>query len=303
MSKGRASRWLLGTGIAGTVFIAAFAFWLSFTALTHLAVRAGIAKSQAWAWPLIVDGIIVVATVAVVALRDRKGHRYSWLLLAAGALVSVTANAVQAAMPADIALSPALAAAVSAVPPVVLLAITHLTVVLARHEDQPQPADTAPPRQSAPMPPPLGSRVGGPAAETPTAPSRPVASAGTEPADRVLRPAVTAPATDSAERVRLEQSSAPEPAREPVLFPVVEAPPPAALTEDDLRRLLLGVDAEPDLGVPAGVGEARRTSQVEEAIRLKGQGLTNRAIGQRLGVNPTTVGRWLSKHNQGDTRE
>ncbi|MDR0594005.1 MAG: DUF2637 domain-containing protein, partial [Bifidobacteriaceae bacterium] len=103
MSKRRASRWVLGTGIAGTVFIAGLAFWLSFTALTHLAMRAGIAEGQAWAWPLIVDGVIVVSTVAVVALRDRKGHRYSWLLLIAGALVSVTANAVQAAMPAGVA--------------------------------------------------------------------------------------------------------------------------------------------------------------------------------------------------------
>jgi hypothetical protein len=152
------SRWVVATGIAGTVFIAGFAFWLSFTALTHLAMRAGIDARQAWAWPLIVDGIIVVATVAVVALRERQGHGYSWFLLVSGALVSVTANAVQAAMPAGMNLPPALAAAVSAVPPVVLLAITHLTVVLARHENQPDthPADTpatVPVAVSVPAPP------------------------------------------------------------------------------------------------------------------------------------------------------
>ncbi|MDR1427587.1 MAG: DUF2637 domain-containing protein [Bifidobacteriaceae bacterium] len=126
------SKWVAGTGIAGTVFIAALAFWLSFTALTHLAMRAGIAEDQAWAWPLIVDGIIVVATVSVVAMARRKGSWYPWLLLVSGALVSVTANSIHAAMPAGVNLPPALAAAVSAVPPIVLLAITHLTVVLTR---------------------------------------------------------------------------------------------------------------------------------------------------------------------------
>jgi hypothetical protein len=124
----------LATGIAGTVFIALFAFWLSFTALTQLAVRAGISAGQAWAWPLIVDGVIVVATVAVVALRGRRGSGYAWVLLVCGAVVSVTANAVHASMPEGAALSPGLAAGVCSVPPVVLLAITHLTVVLARHD-------------------------------------------------------------------------------------------------------------------------------------------------------------------------
>ena len=49
------------TALAGTVFIAAGAFWLSFTALADLARRSGVDAGQAWAWPLIVDGIIVVS--------------------------------------------------------------------------------------------------------------------------------------------------------------------------------------------------------------------------------------------------
>ena len=35
-------RWVAGTAVAGTVLIALGAFWLSFTALTDLATRAGI---------------------------------------------------------------------------------------------------------------------------------------------------------------------------------------------------------------------------------------------------------------------
>ncbi|TAM71712.1 MAG: DUF2637 domain-containing protein [Microbacteriaceae bacterium] len=120
------------TAVAGTVFIAAGAFWLSFTALDDLARRSGIATGEAWAWPLIVDGIIVVATVAVVALAGQPGAWYPWLLLGAGALVSVTANALHAIVAADADVPGTLAACVAAVPPLVLLAITHLTVVLTR---------------------------------------------------------------------------------------------------------------------------------------------------------------------------
>ena len=125
-------RWAVVTAVGGTVFIAAGAFWLSFTALADLARRSGIEAGQAWAWPLIVDGIIVVATVAVVALAGHRQAWYPWVLLAAGAVVSVTANAIHAVVAADADVPAVLAASVAAVPPLVLLAITHLTVILTR---------------------------------------------------------------------------------------------------------------------------------------------------------------------------
>ena len=127
-------RWVAGTAVAGTIVIALGAFWLSFTALADLARRSGIDSNQAWAWPLIVDGIIVVATISVVALHEhgRAATRYPWTLLTAGAAVSVAANAVDAVVSADAVVPPVLAASVSAVPPLVLLASTHLTVELTR---------------------------------------------------------------------------------------------------------------------------------------------------------------------------
>lgn len=125
-------RWAVMTAVCGTVFIAAGAFWLSYTALADLAVRSGIGADQAWAWPLIVDGLIVVGTVAVVARAGQPGAWYPWLLLVGGAVVSVGANAIHAVVAADADVPPLLAATVAAVPPVVLLAITHLTVVLTR---------------------------------------------------------------------------------------------------------------------------------------------------------------------------
>jgi hypothetical protein len=132
-SDGR--RWAAMTAVAGTVFIAAGAFWLSFTSLADLAARSGIGAGQAWAWPLIVDGIIVVATVAVVALAGQRSAWYPWALLVGGAIVSVTANAIHAVVAADADVPRMLAASVAAVPPVVLLAITHLTVILTRATD------------------------------------------------------------------------------------------------------------------------------------------------------------------------
>lgn len=125
------------TAIAGTVFIAAGAFWLSFTALSDLARRSGVSAQQAWAWPFIVDGIIVVATVAAVVLTGSRVAWYPWALLFAGASVSVVANSIHAVLAADADVPAALAAAVAAVPPLVLLAITHLTSILMRRPPTP----------------------------------------------------------------------------------------------------------------------------------------------------------------------
>jgi hypothetical protein len=151
MPGGTGRRWAVVTAVAGTVFIAAGAFWLSFTSLADLARRSGIDLGEAWAWPLIVDGIIVVATVAVVALGGTRAAWYPWALLIGGALVSVTANALHAVVAADATVPGGLAACVAAVPPIVLLAITHLTVVLTRTTERPGPepadlmvTDTAP---------------------------------------------------------------------------------------------------------------------------------------------------------------
>lgn len=144
-SRTAGRRWAVVTAVSGTVFIAAGAFWLSFTALADLAARSGVGAGQAWAWPLIVDGIIVVATVAVVALAGQRTAWYPWALLVGGAAVSVTANAIHAVVAADADVPGVLAASVAAVPPVVLLAITHLTVVLTRPAPDTADPDTADP--------------------------------------------------------------------------------------------------------------------------------------------------------------
>lgn len=132
-------RWVIAAAITGTILIGLGAFWLSFTALADLAHRSGIDTSLAWIWPLIVDGVIVVATISVVALsrHGRGATGYAWLLLAGGAAVSVSANVTHAAVTASAEVPGALAAMVASIPPIVLLAITHLTVLLTRYRNAP----------------------------------------------------------------------------------------------------------------------------------------------------------------------
>lgn len=103
----------------------------------------GVNAGQAWAWPIIVHGLIVVAAVAVDALAGHRAAWYPWVLLACGSLISVTANALYAVVAAAVLGS--LAACVAAVPPRALLASTHPTVVLVRSRptaaaDEPVPA-------------------------------------------------------------------------------------------------------------------------------------------------------------------
>ncbi|MFC9352825.1 DUF2637 domain-containing protein [Arthrobacter sp. NPDC057013] len=127
---------VVATGIAATVVIAIGAFVLSFAALTDLAIRSGIGPSLAWIWPVIIDGLIVAATVAIVALagRELKVLFYPWGLLIGGAGVSTVANAVHAIFAVEHTTVPAVVAAVVAsMPPLVLLTVTHLSVVLVQN--------------------------------------------------------------------------------------------------------------------------------------------------------------------------
>lgn len=126
-------RAVLGTAVGATVLIAVGAFVLSFAALTDLAERSGISPRLAWIWPIIIDGMIVAATVAIVALNgfNRKAMIYPWSLLFFGAIVSTAANSTHAILTVDSienGVPPLVSALVAAMPPIVLLAITHLTV-------------------------------------------------------------------------------------------------------------------------------------------------------------------------------
>ncbi|WP_251151290.1 DUF2637 domain-containing protein [Cellulosimicrobium sp. Marseille-Q4280] len=133
------SRAVVNSALAGTLVLAAGAFALSFAALTDLAEMAGVPSTLAWIWPLVVDGMVVVATMAIVALAGHgtRALIYPWTLLGGGAAVSVWANAAHAILAADGAVPAAVSALVAAVPPVALLAVTHLSVVLIQRSAEP----------------------------------------------------------------------------------------------------------------------------------------------------------------------
>jgi hypothetical protein len=119
-----------------TVGIGAASFVLSFAALHDLAARSGIPGRLAWLWPVIIDGTILQATMAVVALAGHEDQgrrrRYFWIVLSSSAAVSLAANALHAVVPASAPLSPWLAAGIAVVAPVGLLASTHGLSLLIR---------------------------------------------------------------------------------------------------------------------------------------------------------------------------
>lgn len=144
VSRSGVSRGVIVLAITGTVLLALGAFWLSFTTLQDLAALSGIPAGQAWVWPLIVDGVILEATISVVALRNSApgARRFAWLLLSSGAGVSVAANITHAVVASDTRVPAIIAALVASVPPLVLLAMTHLTVELTRNETPHQDPET-----------------------------------------------------------------------------------------------------------------------------------------------------------------
>ncbi|MCL2465104.1 MAG: DUF2637 domain-containing protein [Micrococcales bacterium] len=252
-----ASRWVAAVGIIGTVALAVGAFSLSFTSLMHLALRSGIEPSQAWEWPLIVDGMIIVATVGVVARAGRPGTGFAWLLLVCGALTSVAGNALQAArLPTD---EPTwIAALVATIPPTVLLACTHMAVILTR-PDPTAPETPAKPTTTVAPPQPTTSEV-------PTQAAGP-ALVGTPPPGK---------------QPPLPEGTAPSPRLDPSLglpaVPVMASQAPAS---------------EPEPGVDGPSGDGSRTWKAGKALSLRHAGLSVTEIAQAMDVSTGSVRRWL----------
>lgn len=262
-------RWAVVAAASGTVLIGGGAFWLSFTALADLAVRSGITTGQAWIWPLLVDGLIVVATVAVLALDRHRAAWYPWVLLIAGALMSVSANAAHALVAADASVPGLLAAIVAAVPPLVLLAATHLTTVLTRSTKTPAQveiasADTPPPAPLEPMN--AGEQEQEDDPRPPELPERFASDAGTAAESLPVEPAILPAAA---------LIPAPDPTSEPI---------PEAMLKSEV--------AAPSSERTAASGRRERAEALREA------GWSNKAIARELGVHASTIGRWFPRTNR-----
>lgn len=125
------------SAVAVTVFIAGGSFFLSFWSLWDLASHLAWPSTIAWVWPLIVDGMIIVATMALVAFGGYTSQKsnviYSWCVLAFGAAVSMGANFIHPLLPhltgqaqGPVTAGMWLGAGISCIPPIALLACTHL---------------------------------------------------------------------------------------------------------------------------------------------------------------------------------
>jgi hypothetical protein len=137
----RAAVWL-------TVGIATVSFVLSFTSLRELAAMSAWPGWPSWLWPLIIDGTIILATLGIVALAPYRAELWNrvflWLVLSAAALVSVGGNSFHAWLSTG-HLPPWMrmgSAGLACVPPVALLATTHILAILWRFNPEP-PADPA----------------------------------------------------------------------------------------------------------------------------------------------------------------
>ncbi|MET7769100.1 DUF2637 domain-containing protein [Nocardia sp. NPDC005366] len=130
--KSAAMKWARWSAAVIILAVGAAAFRLSFTTLQDLAVLARVPKSDAWLFPLIVDGTILLATFGVLVSPSKSSEqRFFLAVLGIGAAVSVAGNSIHA-MASGHPLPGWAAAIVAAVAPISLLADTHGLALLFR---------------------------------------------------------------------------------------------------------------------------------------------------------------------------
>ncbi|MGY1869837.1 DUF2637 domain-containing protein [Nocardia gipuzkoensis] len=138
----RLARW---SAVVIIIAVGAAAFRLSFATLKDLAVLAHIPASDAWLFPLIVDGTILLATFGVLVLANAPERRFFVTVLIIGSVVSVAGNSLHA-VAAGRELPWWASALVAAIAPISLLADTHGLALLIRAAQR----DTAPAPAPAP---------------------------------------------------------------------------------------------------------------------------------------------------------
>lgn len=135
---------------ASATTVAFLAFALSFVALRDVAIAIRVPEELAWAWPIALDGAVVVATITAVAVRNDRSRPvrfYPWAVLIVFSSISLAANALHAT---GSEIPEAAAAWLGAVAPATLLLSVHLVVICIEHSPAPKPRASRPePRKSA----------------------------------------------------------------------------------------------------------------------------------------------------------
>lgn len=124
------------------LLVAVGAAVLSFDALTALARASGIHESLAWIWAVVIDGFILVATIAAFAMnrRSKSSRVYAWTCLALFTVFSIIGNGWHAAILASPDMENALplwmAITVTGIPPVALFLAIHLLFIMLSPTDK-----------------------------------------------------------------------------------------------------------------------------------------------------------------------
>lgn len=126
-------RWARWSAVLVVTVIGAAAVVLSFAALRDLAIMAHTPTHLAWLVPVIIDGTIIQATIAVLALADSPERTFFSRVLIAGATVSIGGNIAHAVVSGY----GALAAILAVIAPAALLLDTHGLAVLLRSRNTP----------------------------------------------------------------------------------------------------------------------------------------------------------------------
>lgn len=181
-------------GVTVAVILALLAFIISFDALRAVGLACGINGSLAWMFPIIIDGSTLAFTWAAWAFKTRRlSTVYPWLMLVLFSVISLIGNALHAhpVMVNGLLLPVWVPPVIMTVPPVALLATTHMIVLAAGrsfdNDDMEWESDHATPATpSAIMPetPPdaLAADVPAPAPGPVEAPVPETATVGEEPA-------------------------------------------------------------------------------------------------------------------------
>ncbi len=128
--------WLQSLVITALVGGAAVA--LSFQSLADLASRQQMySQKLSYLWPGLVDGTIMLATMALVLLAARgdvpRQHRqFYWVVLGTASVVSIGGNIADHLLPHNVSLPVWLTVIVAAVPPCSVLADVHGAMILGR---------------------------------------------------------------------------------------------------------------------------------------------------------------------------
>jgi hypothetical protein len=231
--------------VAVTGFVAVTAFVLAYDGSRGAAVDAGIAAAG-W-YPFCIEGVIVCASVATIALA---GRAYPWVILLLFSAVSVAANVLHAAQHPG---AHVWSLAFAAVPPLTLPLCVHLVLMVAAHTP-----DTAPDTGAGSGPATADTRPDG---QPDTAPD---SGAGNGRTPR--RPVAGQPAAGgTAVRVARLRSRHPD-------MPTAEIARRLGVSDRTVRRCLSGTGPDTAAGSPVPALPAGRASAEPPALSATGPG-------------------------------